>query len=203
MKLKQEQDSKKTIMGMLSFRKGCRTCNQSNGITSFIGDYENNIDYYKSQTDHQVSGEITKSLEKNNINCEFCGERNFDISNIRFDDIEIFKLSEIKNSAKKNNTFVYIYNMTKQNNLGGASIDDVYQDYDQFQQFQLLCLEEIQSQINNYPQSNLKHHPDGIFYACFTGSGSNLRIEKLRYSGFSKEALLNISSNIGKNPFED
>lgn len=188
---------------MLSFRKGCRTCNRSNGITSVLADYQNDIEYYETLTDYQVSQEINESLHNNGIRCEFCDAQNFDISNIRFDDFEIFRLNDINNLAKKNNTFVHIYNMTKQNNMGGARIDDVYKNFDQFRDFQLLCRNEIQNHINNVPSSNLVHHPDGIFYVCFTGNSSNVRIEKFRHSGYSKEALLNISSKIGKNIFED
>lgn len=187
-------------MGKLSFRKGCRNCNKTNGVTTVVpSGFENSI----KNNDYQLSKIISVALKNNNNNCEFCDANNFDVNNICIDDVHVFNLNEVKNLAKKNNSLMYVYNMTKNDNMGNASIDEFYNDYDQFHNFELLCRKKIQDYINDIPSSELLHHPDGIFYVCFSGNATDIKIEKLRFSGFSKQALLNISSNIGKNPFEN
>ena len=190
-------------MSLINFKKACRSCNRTDGLSNMIMDMENDVDYYQNLTDLSVAMQIVDYLEDNEIDCEFCGKNNFDVFSINVDDQNIFNLKELKREHSTKGNYFYVYDMTKINNMGEVKHDDNgVRDYDAQQRFEIRCKVELQKLINTFPTQNLVHNENGVFYVCFTGNDTELKIQKLRYSGFTKEALLNLSNRIGKDPFD-
>tara|TARA_B100001167_G_C16754555_1_gene298051 strand:+ start:164 stop:736 length:573 start_codon:yes stop_codon:yes gene_type:complete len=190
---------------MQYFKKGCRNCNQSNGMQGVIADFENDLDYYKNLTDFEISKRISKTLKKNRQNCEFCGANNYDISNIKIDDHQIFNLQDLKDKHKEKGSYIFVYNIFKRNNEAQVNVDngDTYPNtYEDTTEFEKKCRSEIQNLIDSYSNNDCIHHPDGILYLCFTANENEFKLQKFRHSGFSKTALINLTDNIGKNPFD-
>lgn len=178
-------------MSMIQFDNGCRNCHQSSGIKAVIME-DNDLDYYQNLTDYQVSKVITETLTNNNIICEFCESNNWDLANIEISGFFPFNLEKLKRDFGKKGKYLYIFNLNKENNyerLINTEIPSQNTDVET-DNFKSRCKTEIQSLINLIPSSECIHHPNGIIYACFTGTGSEIRLEKFRHTGYSKESLI-------------
>lgn len=191
-------------MSMQYFRNVCRNCHITDGIQGVIADYENELEYYKNLTDYEISKRISLTLKNNRRNCENCGANNYDVSNIKIDEFPIFNLTDLKNKHREKGSYIFIYNVFKQDNEAQMNVDngDTYPNtYEETSEFERKCRAEIQKIINNTPDENYIHHPDGVLYLCFTADENEFKLQKFRHTGFSKEAMINITNNIGKDPF--
>ncbi len=191
-------------MILIQYRNGCRNCNQSNGMQGVIQGNEN-IEFYQNLTDYEVSKLITKTLSNNGIDCEFCGENNWDLSSINVNNLSIFDLRKLKREFGIKGKYIFIYSVRKMNSQMNLDVDngDSYPNsYPDTRNFEKRSKSIIQNLINSIPTSEFTHHSNGIFYMCFTGTNTEIKLEKFRHVGFTKEVLINITNNIAKNPFD-
>ncbi len=92
--------------------------------------------------------------------------------------------------------------MNSQGNLDVDNGDSYPNSYPETRNFEKKCKAVIQNLINSIPSSDFTHHSNGIFYMCFTGTNTEITLEKFRHIGFTQEALKNITNKIARNPFD-
>ena len=183
-------------MSIITFKKGCRTCQQTDGINDVIIDYNRDLEYYKNVTDFDESLNILEWLRNNQILCNYCKDSNFDISNIKVDDYPLFSYSRLEEDYEKSGKEFFTINVTKKEtkinpDLGGND--------DNSDNFLKLCKLETFKHINSFGPTHFKQHDNGVFFICFSGIYPDVQLEKFRFSGFRQDQLVTLTEIIFKN----
>jgi hypothetical protein len=182
----------------IEFKKICRDCLNTDGMTNVFSIMGNEVPYLK-YSEWELSERMFIESKKRYVCCENCGSSNFQMYNTKvnlFNEIH-YSYDFQREGYNRDFAFFYMISLTKTNGFftfeeGGrnntASIDKI--DFIKF----------LQKALQRESSSSFKSYRKGDFIFVVSGKFNNIeddyniyfRIEKFYHTGFSKEEILKL-----------
>jgi hypothetical protein len=176
-------------MNFFSYKVGCRTCLQQDGIRQTLL-----LKHIEEGYGDRTEFEVVKDLESSNNNkCQFCGSTNLEYLDIEINNTQLYDFDKLAARCQENREYLLMFNIDKIGNEinlrpGGSKKFDV----SFLRQAIQVIIETIKGRPNSYFESQLK----GNFFVCVSEdsnfkNSTTVKIERFRTAGLTRNEILN------------
>ena len=180
-------------MFILKYTPGCRDCLQTDSEHMFLIN-DANPEEYLNYTEFHMMQEVEQWRSDDCLSCSFCNSLNVEVFDIKVDDNLLLNDDRLVHRFETKSEWFLQIKIWKRNGRTKFEIGGIYE---QGKAFSLGVYNRTIELLNHYPDSYFSNKNNGHFYICFSNRPIRdygipiLRIETLRFAGFSKQNILN------------